>query len=180
MAILIPRLSQFRRESLDSSGSSCPVFYTLRFLPFLVDQEVISDMLPPFAPPPLQRLHHYYEVIRPCAPHRYSHPRGSSTWISSLASERQVPTFHSKAKIMFTPPFCRVFSLTLTTMTLYHSSLRWFEACSCKPTPRGLPSSFVQLRAKLSYSRGTLLPDYQPRELLHFRPRPDSTFLWMS
>src|SRR4030042_3324088 len=25
-------------------------------------------------------------------------------------------------------------------------SLRWFGACSCKPTPRGLPSSPVQLR----------------------------------
>jgi hypothetical protein len=24
--------------------------------------------------------------------------------------------------------------------------LRWFEACSCKPAPRGPPSSFVQLR----------------------------------
>jgi hypothetical protein len=25
-------------------------------------------------------------------------------------------------------------SLTLTTMALDHSSLRWFEACSCKPS----------------------------------------------
>ena len=37
-----------------------------------------------------------------------------------------------------------VYTVTLTTMALYHSSLRWFEACSCKPTPRGLPSSFMQ------------------------------------
>ena len=44
---------------------------------------------------------------------------------------------------------CRAFSLTLTTMALYHSSLRWFEACSCKPTPRDLPSSFVQPRGAL-------------------------------
>ena len=29
----------------------------------------------PFAPAPLQRLHHYYGLLRPCAPHRYSHPR---------------------------------------------------------------------------------------------------------
>ena len=61
----------------------------------------------PFAPPPLQRLQHYYEVIRPCAPHRELHPYGSSTWIIPLPSERQVPTFHTKAWIMFTPPLCR-------------------------------------------------------------------------
>jgi len=35
------------------------------------------------------------------------------------------------------------FSLTLTTMALYQCSLRWFEARSCKPTSRGLPSSFL-------------------------------------
>ena len=32
-------------------------------------------------------------------------------------------------------------------MAFGHSSLRWFEACSCKPAPRGPPSSFAQLRA---------------------------------
>ena len=42
---------------------------------------------------------------------------------------------------------CRDFSLTLTTLTLYQRSLRRFEACSCKPAPRGLPSSLAQLRA---------------------------------
>ena len=31
-------------------------------------------------------------------------------------------------------------------MAFDHSSLRWFEACSCKPAPRGPPSSSVQLR----------------------------------
>ena len=36
------------------------------------------------------------------------------------------------------------FPLTLTTRALYPSSLRWFKACSCKPTLRGLPSSSVQ------------------------------------
>ena len=41
---------------------------------------------------------------------------------------------------------CRDFSSTLTTMALYQCSLRWFEACSCKPAPRGPPSSVVQLR----------------------------------
>ena len=38
---------------------------------------------------------------------------------------------------------CEAFSLTLTTLALYQRSLRWFETCTCKPTPRGLPSSFV-------------------------------------
>ena len=31
-----------------------------------------------------------------------------------------------------------VAQLTLTTLALYHCSLRWFGACSCKPGPRGL------------------------------------------
>ncbi|UPA55381.1 hypothetical protein MWH06_01705 [Wolbachia pipientis] len=36
-------------------------------------------------------------------------------------------------------------SLTLTTLALYQSSLWLFEACSCKPAPRGPPSSTAQL-----------------------------------
>ncbi|MGB2927856.1 MAG: hypothetical protein WBB70_02990, partial [Desulfobacterales bacterium] len=48
-------------------------------------------------------------------------------------------------------PSCGTFSLTLTTLALYQRSLRWFEACSCKPAPRDLPSSFVQLRTPLIY-----------------------------
>lgn len=38
------------------------------------------------------------------------------------------------------------FSSTLTTRTLNPRSLRWFGACSCKPTPRDLPSSSVKHR----------------------------------
>ncbi len=38
----------------------------------------------------------------------------------------------------------RAFSVTLTTMALNHSSLRWFGTCSCKPVPRGPPSSLLQ------------------------------------
>jgi hypothetical protein len=34
---------------------------------------------------------------------------------------------------------------TLTTDGLHRSSLEWFEACSWKPTPKGPPSSLVQL-----------------------------------
>ena len=31
-----------------------------------------SEYVSPFAPPPLQGFHRYYELIRPCAPHWYS------------------------------------------------------------------------------------------------------------
>ena len=36
------------------------------------------------------------------------------------------------------------FPSTLTTMALDHCSLRWFETSSCKPIPRGLPSSSMK------------------------------------
>lgn len=38
--------------------------------------------------------------------------------------------------------------------------IRWFEACSCKPTPRGLPSSSVQFRtlwSMVDYCCGVIL-----------------------
>ena len=38
------------------------------------------------------------------------------------------------------------FPSTLTTRALYPRSLRRFETCSCKPIPRGPPSSLAQLR----------------------------------
>ena len=44
---------------------------------------------------------------------------------------------------------CFAFSVTLTTVAFDHSSLRWFEACSCKPAPRGLPSSSAKHGAEL-------------------------------
>jgi hypothetical protein len=62
-----------------------------------------ADRSNPFAPSPLQRLPHYCGLVRPCAPHRYSHPRGSSTWISPLLSGRQVPTFPKEAWFRVTP-----------------------------------------------------------------------------
>src|SRR6187431_1921358 len=45
----------------------------------------------------------------------------------------------------------------LTTTALYRSSLAWFEACSWKPTPKGLPSSHMQLRAQFVRSFSTFL-----------------------
>ena len=54
---------------------------------------------------------------------------------------------------------CPAFSLTLTTIALNYSRLRWFEASSCKATPRDFPSSSVQLRTGAAYAaacaRGT-------------------------
>ena len=44
-------------------------------------------------------------------------------------------------------PYCCF--LRLTTLVLYQSSLRWFEACSCKPTSRDLPSSLARPRGAL-------------------------------
>jgi len=51
-----------------------------------------------------------YGSLRPCASHRYAHPRGSTTWISPFTSRRQVPTFHTRAWLRVTPPLCRVSS----------------------------------------------------------------------
>jgi hypothetical protein len=44
----------------------------------------------------LQRIT-YYAWLRPCAPHRYSGPRGVATWTSPFASGRQVPKFRTSA-----------------------------------------------------------------------------------
>ena len=54
------------------------------------------------------RFLRYYGLLRPCAPHRYSHPRESVPWISPLAWGQQVPTFHTRAWSRVTPPLCRV------------------------------------------------------------------------
>src|SRR5689334_25296328 len=37
-----------------------------------------AEQCNPFAPAPLQDLHHYYGLLRPCAPHRYSILIGST------------------------------------------------------------------------------------------------------
>ena len=55
--------------------------------------------------------------------------------------------FRSSSRYIPATILCRDFSLTLTTLALYQRSLRRFEACSCKPAPRGHPSSLAQLRA---------------------------------
>ena len=93
-----------------------------------------------------------------------------------LASERQIPTFHNKAYIKFTPPLHRkpsknvvlfdtssvvhsrssplntpdllneAFSLTLTTNALYKCRLGWFETNAWTPVSEDLPPSLLQPR----------------------------------
>jgi hypothetical protein len=145
----------------------------------------------------VKNLHHYYGLLRLCAPHRYSHthggfplvflpwhrgdrfpcsvqkPESSSRRLYAgrrLGSKQVSPSLipgrwcHPvlTSPIRFRHVFGRftfvrlldsyltrcypAFSSTLTTRALYSCSLRRFGACSCKPTPRGRPSSLVQHR----------------------------------
>src|ERR1700726_4876715 len=71
-----------------------------------------AEQRSPFAPAPLQGLRRYYGLLRPCAPLRYSHPRGWSR-LRLVPSRRrrdgaQVLTFHTKAWSRFAPPTCRM------------------------------------------------------------------------
>src|SRR6266436_5602489 len=65
-----------------------------------------------FAPAPLQDLPRYYGLLRPCAPRRYSRPRGWSRLRllpSRFRRDRaQVLTFRTKAWSSFAPPTCRM------------------------------------------------------------------------
>ena len=81
-------------------------------------------------PPDLSRINDYSPVLTSSLRFRTLHQRFAC---AHLSYPHLIPS-------------CGTFSSTLTTMTLDHSSLRWFEACSCKPAPRGLPSSLAQLR----------------------------------
>jgi hypothetical protein len=44
----------------------------------------VAEQCNPFGPLPLQNLHPYYELLRPCAPHRYSDPCGFSRLDASV------------------------------------------------------------------------------------------------
>ena len=68
-----------------------------RLLPSLVDRRLRLESRGPFAPPALPGFVANTNPSRPCAPLRYSAPCGSAAWRSPLASERQVPTFHTRA-----------------------------------------------------------------------------------
>ena len=58
-----------------SNDFPCDTDLPTRFLPgTLVDRTNNPRWAGPFAPPPLQGLHHYYEPVRQHAPRRYSTP----------------------------------------------------------------------------------------------------------
>src|ERR1700731_5416686 len=71
-----------------------------------------AEQRSPFAPAPLQDLRRYYGLLRPCAPLRYSRPRGWSRLrlvpTRRRRDEAQVLTFHTKAWSSFAPPTCRM------------------------------------------------------------------------
>ena len=50
----------------------------------------------------------HYELLHPCAPLRYSGPCGVRRLDVSLASERQVLTFRTRAWLSFAPRTCRM------------------------------------------------------------------------
>src|SRR5450759_1426748 len=70
---------------------------THRLFPLLVGSLNSAPSTQPLCSIPFRGLHRYYGLFRPSAPHPYSRSHGSSTWASPLASEPQVPTFHSTA-----------------------------------------------------------------------------------
>ena len=49
------------------------------------------------------------------------------------------------------PVISEPFPSALTTVAFGQSRRRWFGVCSCKPTPRGLPSSVKQLRTSSAF-----------------------------
>src|ERR1035438_7771269 len=75
----------------------------------------------------------------------------------------------------------RPFPSVLTTMAFDHSRRRWFGTCSCKPVPRGLPSSIKQLHtlgpprpfALVAHSHRHTAPTWLPPIALG--PRVDGT-----
>jgi hypothetical protein len=81
-----------------------------------------------------------------------SHQSSSQTYARSLvltvslsiSTPHRWFTFVHLSNAYLTWSSAMPFPLTLTTVTLNHSSLRWFETYALTSIPRGLPSSFVQ------------------------------------
>src|SRR5689334_3256353 len=74
-----PRALSEPDVTLASSGSHCSAAL-IRLCSIHEDPPVAgcphsrAEQRNPFAPAPLQDLQHYYGLLRPCAPPRYSHP----------------------------------------------------------------------------------------------------------
>jgi hypothetical protein len=75
-----PRSLRTGREPLSSSGSQYPAVERLcrghAAPPVTGWPPAAAGYRSPFGPVPLQDLHPYYGLLRPCAPHRYSGSRG--------------------------------------------------------------------------------------------------------
>jgi hypothetical protein len=55
------------------------------------------------------------------------------------------------------PVISEPFPSAFTTVAFGQSRRRWFGVCSCKPTPRGLPSSVKQLRTSSALTAAFVL-----------------------
>src|SRR6267143_6773660 len=78
--------------------------------------------------------------------------------------EAQVVPLRSSSCLSPDLVVARPFPSAFTTIAFGYSRRRWFETCSCKPVPRGLPSSVKQLRTTQHFSfraRGTHLSPYR-------------------
>src|SRR4029077_6276690 len=53
-------------------------------------------------------LQHYYEAVRPSPAHQYFRPRGWSRLCPPFGIAGQVLTFHTRARLSFAPPPCRM------------------------------------------------------------------------
>ena len=90
MLLLPSRPGEFHPEPLtepDLNLSIHPARAIARRLPPSIDHRVppvagwpvvLAEQRSPFGPAPLQSLRSYYGLLRPCASHRYSDPRGLS------------------------------------------------------------------------------------------------------
>src|SRR6516162_9259754 len=104
-------------DPFESHGSRCSAVaierlcLVHRLLPFPVGQWP-GRTTQPLRSSPLQGLRRYYGLLRPCAPLRYSRPRGWSRLrlvpSRHRRDEAQVLTFHTKAWSSFAPPTCRM------------------------------------------------------------------------
>lgn len=63
---------------------------------------------------------------------------------SSLRFRRVIKGSSRRLHWSYLTGSCPAFSLPLTTTALYHSSVEWFEATSCKAAPRDLLSSCIK------------------------------------
>ena len=98
---LVSRPGEFHPKSLSEpyvrlSTHTAPIIPASRALlcsrvhPFRLSHAQ-NRITQPLRSSPIARIHHYYELFRPCIPYRYSDPCGSSAWISPFAPEYRFP-----------------------------------------------------------------------------------------